>query len=302
VTTLITGAGGLLGAHLVASAAMRGRVVAVDRRPWWGDTPAESRNGDLLEPGWIEAIIAEVAPTTIVHCAAMVDVDGCEEDPGLAERLNGVLTKRVARSAPPGCLVVYISTDGLFDGTRPWSTEATLPCPRTVYGRSKLRGEWEVQLATQDHLLLRTNFFGWSSGRKRSSAEWLFQALVRAEPVTMFEDFFFTPLYVVDFVERLWALVDRRARGIVHVGGADRLSKHAFAIAMAETAGLSTRAVRRGRIADAPLVADRPHDMSLATVRPELLSGMTPPSCLAGLRRFVADRGTSLAVRLAAAP
>jgi dTDP-4-dehydrorhamnose reductase len=300
VTTLITGAGGLLGSHLVASASYRGRTVAVDRRTWWGDTPAESREGDLLEPGWIEAVIADVAPTLILHCAAMVDVDGCETDPGRADTMNGLLPRRVARAAPPNCTVVYVSTDGVFDGTRPWVSEATLPCPRTAYGRSKLRGEWEVQLATPDHLIIRTNFFGWSSGRKQSFAEWLHRALAEGAPVTMFDDFFFTPMYVVDFVERLWALVDATARGVVHVAGADRLSKYEFALELAEAAGLSTQEVRRGRIADAALLADRPRDMSLTSRRLGELTGIGSPACRDGLRRFVGDRGTPLSARFSA--
>lgn len=299
MTTLVTGAGGLLGSHVTTAASKRGRVVAVDRRPWWGTAPAESIAGDLLEPGWIEQAVAETAPSLIIHCAAMVDVDGCEADPALAEQMNGLLPRRIARAAPDGCRVVYISTDGLFDGTRPWVTEETLPCPRTAYGRSKLRGEWEVQLATNRHLIVRTNFFGWSSGRKRSSAEWLFHALAAADPVTTFDDFFFTPMYVVTFVDTLWRLIDRDANGIVHVAGAERLSKHDFAMAMAEAAGFSTAHVRRGHIADAGLAADRPRDMSLRSVRADTFRDLQPPSCADDLRRFIADRDRSLQERLA---
>lgn len=298
MTTLVTGAGGLLGSHVTTVAASRGRTIAVDRRPWWGDAAVESVAGDLLEPGWIQQVIADAAPSLIVHCAAMVDVDACEGDPALAEHINGLLPRSIAAAAPAGCKVVYISTDGLFDGQQRDATEERLPCPRTAYGRSKLRGEWEMQLATPNHLIVRTNFFGWSSGRKRTSAEWLFKALEDGQPITMFDDFFFTPMYVVDFVERLWALVDRDARGIVHVAGADRLSKHEFAIALAEAAGLSTSAVSRGRIADAALAADRPRDMSLKSVRFESLTGLAAPSCRDGLRRFAADRGSSLRHRM----
>lgn len=300
MTTLITGAGGLLGSHVTAAAARRGDVVAVDRRPWWGEAPAESAVGDLLEPGWIEDVVTRAAPSLIVHCAAMVDVDACERDPGLAERMNGLLTRRIAGAAPEGCMVVYISTDGLFDGTRPWASEETLPCPRTTYGRSKLRGEWELQLAAREYLILRTNFYGWSSGRKLSSGEWLYRALANGQEITTFDDFFFTPMYVVDFVERMWALIGRRACGIVHVAGADRLSKHDFAMALAAAAGFSTGAMRRGRIEDAGLLADRPRDMSLASRRLGELAGLKAPACRDGLRRFVADRERPLLARISA--
>ena len=297
VTTLITGAGGLLGSHLAARCARDGRVVAVDRRPWWGDTSAESIVGDLLTPGWIEQVVADAAPQVILHCAAMVDLEACERDPLQADLINATLTRRIARATPAGSLFVYISTDGLFDGRESWMTEQTLPCPRTVYGRSKIHGEWETQLATRDHLILRTNFFGWSSGRKVSSAEWLFAALERQTRITMFDDFHFTPIYVVPMVEAVCALIARGARGVVHVAGADRVTKFDFAMAMAEVAALDPSAVLRGSMRDAGLLADRPSDMSLHSGRCVDLTGHPVPSVRDGLRQFVADRHRPLSAR-----
>lgn len=297
MTTLITGAGGLLGSHLAARFSREGRVVAVDRRPWWGDTPADSVVGDLLTPGWIEQVVAETAPQVIIHCAAMVDLEACERDPQQADLVNATLTRRIARATPPGSLCVYISTDGLFDGRESWMTEQTLPCPRTVYGRSKIHGEWETQLATPDHLIVRTNFFGWSSGRKVSSAEWLFAALERQTRITMFDDFHFTPIYVVPLVETLCALIGKGARGVVHVGGADRVTKYDFAMAMAEVAALDAAAVRRGSLRDAALTADRPADMSIDSRRCAALTGRIQPSMRDGLTQFVADRHRPLSAR-----
>lgn len=298
MTTLITGAGGLLGSHVAARCAQDGHVVAVDRRPWWGDTPAESAAGDLLDPGWIEGVITRAQPNVIVHCAAMVDLEACERNPAQAEAVNAGLTRRIARSAPAGCLVVYISTDGLFDGREPWRTESSLPCPRTTYGRTKIHGEWETQLATPDHLIVRTNFFGWSSGRKTSSAEWLFGALERRDPITMFDDFHFTPIYVAHFVRALAALIARRATGIFHVAGADRVTKYDFAMAMAAAAQLDASRVQRGSMRDAMLTADRPADLSLNSDRYTALTGTPVPTVADGVRQFLADRHRPLSARV----
>lgn len=298
MSVLITGAGGLLGSHLTAAFARDTHVVAVDRRPWWGDVPAESAAGDLLEPGWIEDLLASARPELVVHCAAMVDVDACEQAPDRADLINAQLTRRIARALPAGAVLVYISTDGLFDGRQPWVDERVAPNPRTAYGRSKLHGEREVRAATDDHLILRTNFFGWSSGRKKTSAEWAFDALEQRTPVTMFDDFYFTPLYVVEFTRALRALLERRARGVVHVGGADRVTKYTFASMLAEAAGFDTSSLRRGSMRDANLLADRPADMSLASNRLTALTGLAPSSLQDGIRQFVADRQRPLSARV----
>lgn len=298
---LTTGASGLLGAHVMAAFSRRHRVVGIDRHAWWGDVPQELVEGELAEPGFIESVIGQVTPDAIVHCAAMVNVDECERDPRRAEAVNGELTRRIARAAGPQCLVVYITTDGLFRGDTPFSTEADLPCPRTAYGRSKLRGEWEVQIATANHLIVRTNFFGWSSGRKDSSAEWQYRALAERTPITAFDDFFFTPIYVADFVERLGMLIDGRHRGLFHLCGRDRLSKYDFIMALAASAGFPTDAVRRGSIGDAHLLADRPRDMSLSSERFRRATGAQVPGYSDGVMRFLRDRRVPLSERFGVA-
>jgi dTDP-4-dehydrorhamnose reductase len=211
--------------------------------------------------------------------------------------MNAALTKDLARGVPLGCRIVYITTDGVFDGTVPFRVESDLPCPRTVYGRSKLHGEWDVQLSGRPHLIVRTNFYGWSSGVKSSAAEWLWRQLESKQPVTLFDDFYFTPLYVMDLVERIVSLVNANAEGIVHVVGAERVSKLGFGQALAAVAGLSTSEVKAGSIETAALLAPRPRDMSLRSNRIDALIGMSPPALETGLRRFVADRHLSLEAR-----
>ena len=245
---LITGACGLLGAHLVAMLSRRYDVVGVDRHPWWGDEPQAVRLGDLEAPQFLRDTVEATAPSILIHCAALANVDACEQDPAQAYTRNATLTRQLVRAVPASCLVVYLSTDGVFQGDTPFAREEDAPCPRTVYGRSKLQGEREVALATRNHLIVRTNFYGWSSGRKRTAGEWLYHALEAQQPVTLFTDFFFTPIYVVDFVERLIHLLEHPYRGLIHVAGRDRLSKHLFGMLMAEAGGFSTEAVRPGSL------------------------------------------------------
>ena len=196
---------------------------------------------------------------------------------------------------------MYVTTDGIFPGDTPMCSETVLPCPRTVYGRSKLHGEWETQLATPNHLIVRTNFYGWSAGVKSTSAEWLYDALARGEPITLFDDFWFTPIYVADLVQRLLALIDAGHTGIFNIVGSERVSKHDFGMRLAAAAGFGTASVRRGSIAGAPLIAPRPRDMSLSSAKLAAATGRPAPDCGAGLKRFIADRSRPLEERFAAA-
>jgi dTDP-4-dehydrorhamnose reductase len=272
-------------------------VLGVDRHPWWGDQPAPTLTGELDDPAVIERALGAVPPDVLIHCAGMVDVDACEKNPVKAFESNAELTQRLVRLVPPHCLFVYISTDSLFADDTPFATEATRPRPQTAYAESKWRGELAVQSTTSNHLILRTNFYGWSSGRKFTSAEWMHRALSDCEPVTFFDDLYSTPIYVVDLVERLRVLIQSGHRGIFHLGGRDRVSKYRFGELMAQVAHLPFEHVRKGSLRKAPLVARRPHEMSLNSGRFEQCTGLAVPDCLTGLRHFVANRGIPLSQR-----
>jgi dTDP-4-dehydrorhamnose reductase len=298
---LVTGACGLLGAHVMTAFSARHQVVGIDRHAWWGAESVEIVHGDLQSAEFRARTLDAVRPDVLVHCAAATNVEWCEQQPAEAYALNASVTRALAELAGPRCLFVYVSTDSVFDGRAALRTETDAPCPPTVYGRSKLHGEWEVQLAAPAHLILRTNFFGWSSGRKRTFGEWLYRSLQQHEPVTLFTDVFFTPVYVVDLAESVLTLVERGHRGLVHAVGADRLSKFEFGMRLAALAGFDVASVRAGSIDTATLSAPRPKDMSLSSARFAAALGRAASAVDDGLSRFIADAERPLGARVAPA-
>jgi len=296
---LITGACGLLGAHLTAALSRGYRVTGVDRHPWWGDQPVELLIRELSAPGVVPDLIRSITPEMLIHCAAMVDVEACERQPELAFACNAGLTRTLVRSVGPDCLFVYISTDSLFHGTAPFVTEAEAPSPKTAYARSKFQGEQEVAQATPNHLIVRTNVYGWSSSRKETSAEWLYRCLHSDERIRLFTDIFFTPIYVVDVVERLSRLLESGFRGLIHLAGRDRVSKYEFGSLLAAAAGFRMQHVQRASVDRSGLTALRPKEMSLSSQRFQSVTGLDLPGCLEGLQRFLVDRERPLNARVA---
>ena len=297
MNVLITGACGLLGAHLSMQMSQRHRVAGIDRHPWWGDKTVEVLQGDLQEVALIDTAIARFSPDVLVHCAALVDVDACERAPGTAFEINAGVTYNLVARIPPHCLFVYISSDAVFSGDSQRWTEDQIPEPSNAYSRSKLQGELETRKAAQ-HLIVRTNFYGWSSGRKKTSAEWLYNALANRDSITLFDDFFFTPIYVADLTRYLTSLVDRSCQGLLHVAGRDRVSKYEFGEKMAMQMAVPVDNIVPGRLADAGFHAKRSPDISLSTARAEQLWGFVPPACDEGIARFLSDHGRPLSERL----
>lgn len=153
---LLTGATGQVGWELRRTLAPLGRVVA----------PARAEL-DLTEPGRIDRAFRDVAPAAVVNCAAHTDVEGAERDPAAARRLNAeVPAALAAAAASSGALMVHLSTDYVFDGSKgtPYA-ENDPPSPLNEYGRSKLEGERAVAAAGGPHLVVRTSWVYGLRGR-----------------------------------------------------------------------------------------------------------------------------------------
>lgn len=296
MNVLITGVSGLLGAHIAAGFAKEHHVIGVDRNAWWGDSPITFLQGELNNVPLRTQAITSTAPDVLIHCAGAVDVDACERDPDWAHQVNVNLTRSLVAETPTDCLFVYISTDSVFCGDKAFWSEQDAPAPCNVYAATKLDGEREVA-QLHNHLIVRTNFYGWSSGRKKTSAEWLYGALASGDSITLFDDFFFTPIYLPHLVRFLRASIDHRTRGLLHMAGRDRISKYEFGQTMAKLMSVSMKNVRRGSIEDAHFAATRSKDISLNTDRVQKLLGCEMPACEEGLQLFLADRGKPLSQR-----
>lgn len=87
--------------------------------------------------------LAQYDIDVIVNAAAYTNVDGAEDDAGMAERVNVYGPKVLAIEAEKcGAELIHISTDYVFDGEgfMPY-TEDDRTRPVTVYGITKLKGE-----------------------------------------------------------------------------------------------------------------------------------------------------------------
>ena len=134
---LVTGAGGQVGAELVAAfgADEHHEVIGLDHAAV-----------DVADRGAVLGAVTSTRPDVVIHPAAWTAVDACEGDVDRAFLVNALGTRHVAEGARRvGAPVVYVSTDYVFDGTKdgPY-LEWDEPSPRSVYGASKLAGEREL--------------------------------------------------------------------------------------------------------------------------------------------------------------
>ncbi|KAG9028022.1 hypothetical protein FRB95_006977 [Tulasnella sp. JGI-2019a] len=105
---------------------------------------------NLLDAHATENVIASFKPDWVIHCAAERRPDVASQNPELAQKLNAEVPKTLADlSYKYNFILVYISTDYVFDGTSPpYEVDAT-PNPVNFYGKTKREGEIAI-LKTQN--------------------------------------------------------------------------------------------------------------------------------------------------------
>lgn len=267
---VIVGKRGRLGAALAREFASGYEVIALGREDLNLSAPVA---GQLALPEF----------ETMLNCAAATSVDWCEQNPGLAQRLNGEAAGELAEfCARRRARLVHVSTDYVFDGKSPAPlTEENAPDPVNRYGRSKRLGELAVLTASPDHLVVRVS---WVFGPDRPS--FIDQLIARAQSeaaVAAVADKWSAPSYTLDIAQWLHPILpERSVNGILHLCNAGRCSWKEWgevALAAARRLGIPIRTTEVASLTLAEMKqfkALRPVHTVMATKKFQTLAGVQP--------------------------
>ena len=228
--------------------------------------------------------IEQVSPNLIIHCAALTNIDICEDDPDQAYRQNVLTSRNIAQLAKQTrAFLIHISTDAVFDGKRGNYSEADKPNPISVYGKTKLQAEHEVLSTYPSSCVVRTNIYGWNKRDKFSLAEWMLNKLENNDELPAFKDIIYSPILVNDLIVHLFALYDKKFSGTIHLAGGQSCSKLDFANVLAEIFALDKSLIKATSIDDLNLRAPRGKNISLDVSRAQELLNTPLPNVKEGL-------------------
>ncbi len=186
---VVTGAAGHLGAAIVQEFSRSHDVAALTH----GDL-------DITDAAAASRVLAAAHPDLVINCAAYNDVDGAEDEPVAAFQINAFGVQALARAAADsGAVFVHFSTDFVFDGRadRPY-TEEDRPNPLSVYGASKLVGDWLAREAPRHYVLRVESVFGGptaGTSAKSGSVGTLLDAIEAGREVPVFTDRVVSPTH-----------------------------------------------------------------------------------------------------------
>jgi dTDP-4-dehydrorhamnose reductase len=290
VRVLVVGATGLIGSHLVRAFGRRGWEVV-------GTTTGVGRPGvrqlDLLDGSATRSALREIAPDVVVCAAANPYVDLCEREPAVTRALNVDATLRLGvESDAVGARFVFLSSDYVFDGESPPYDEGAKPAPLNVYGQQK-RDVETAMAALPGHLLCRTSGVFGTESRRKNFVWQVVDRLRRGEDVQAATDQRLAPTSARVLASAIGFLLSSEASGLFHVAGDESPTRAEFARLIARTFALDEGRVRGTSTAELGLVAKRPRDSTLRSIRLTRVGARPNATDLASELRDLREREAS---------
>ena len=199
---------------------------------------------DVTEINNVRQVIKDC--DVVVNCAAYTAVDQAEKEPELAFKINETGPRNLAIACRGiGAKLVHFSTDYVFDGNSnsPYS-ESHEPNPKSVYGKSKLAGEYAVQEELpNNHYIIRT---AWLYGKNGNHFGKTILNLAKTKDfLNVVTDQLGQPTWTQNLAELVVKIVDSNIdSGIYHGTSSGQVSWFEFAQRIFDLAGLDVSRIQ----------------------------------------------------------
>jgi dTDP-4-dehydrorhamnose reductase len=190
---------------------------------------------DFCSTDSITQCINSTQPDCIINAAAYTAVDKAEQGQELAYRINHQAVIEIAEQCQQNKIsLIHISTDFIFNGQnfKPYKPN-DMPDPKSVYGKSKLKGEQAVHKILGDAaLIIRTAWLYSSHGNNFVKS---MLTLMREKPnLNVIDEQIGTPTWANGLAQTIWNSLANNLQGIFHWTDAGVASWYDFAMAIQE--------------------------------------------------------------------
>lgn len=286
---LITGISGLLGGNLAY--AYRDKY---DITGWYNSHKVlipgvDSYRVDITDEQSVKDFLSGYRPDIILHCASLTNVDYCENNKEETRKVNVEGTENIASACEnKDTKLVYISTDAVYEGKKGGYAEDDHASPCNYYGLTKYEAEYCIK-EQKNHIIARTNIFGWNIQNKQNLAEWVLYNLQRGCNINGFDDAIFSSIYTLEFAGIMDMMLNKNLTGTFNLASRTSMSKYKFATLIAEIFNKDKSLIKPVSIDDHPFSAKRGKDLSLNTRKLSNAMGRDMPSVEECVNLFFKD-------------
>lgn len=290
---LVTGANGLLGQHLVNLLLQQGYYVTAtgkgeSRLPFAGSDHFRYYAADITEDSLVQEIFEKEMPHTVVHTAAITQVDECQLHQENCEAVNVRATAQLLLSAEAcSSHFIYVSTDFVFDGEKGDYAEEDAPNPVSWYGFTKVQAEAITSTSEIPFAIVRTClvYGNTITGSRSNIISWVKKSLEEGKSIKVVNDQWRTPTYVEDLAKAVLLIIAKQATGTWHISGSDVLTPYEIALQTAAYCKLNASLIEKADAGNFSQPGRRPPKTNFDISKARQQLGFEPISFAEGLRR-----------------
>lgn len=228
---------------------------------------------DVSNTKRIVAAVDKIKPDIIIHAASIGSVDYCQANKKEAWQTNVVGTRNIIRAAKSAkAVLIFLSTNAVYDGTKPPYGEKSQANPVDYYGKTKVISESDVTASGINWVIVRLmTMYGWHDKNQRPNpVTWVIRELKQKKKIHVVDDIYNNHLYVgqaVDCIMRIITL--RKWNERYNIAGKDCVTRYQMALDVADVFSLDRNLIRPVPSDFFTTIAPRPKNTCFATAKME---------------------------------
>ncbi len=287
---LITGSNGMLGKDLVSVFSSDFEVYGLNRKI---DEILGSKNSiicDMTSKADFVKALLQINFDLIVHTAALVDIEFCEKNPVKCKEANFEVVKNIVDAAHSNTYIIFISTDSVFDDNIFFPSEDSLKNPLNCYAKTKSLAEDYIINNHKNHMIVRTNMYGFHKNWRGSLVEWAISKLESGNSFGGYTDVHFNPLYTKQLSKAIFDLIEKDYYGVIHLGSSESITKYDFLVMALSELGFDSRMIYKTKLENEN-AAPRPKHTSLGIKKSKDILTSFDFSLVSGIMQLKEDLG-----------
>ncbi len=242
---LIIGASGFLGKKLHEKLSKKFNI--------YGTTHLSAKKNqeflylDITNKESLYGIINKINPQIIIHTAALVNADFCEQNKEQAYDVNVKGTQNIIEVCKEcGIKLIFFSTDYVYDGDNPPYAEDSIKKPVNYYGETKLECERLIKEHLKDYLILRpTILYGFNNEEDKETFVTKILSKLREQKEIFADDYLIKyPLIIDDVADVVKTFIEKDVTGDFNLGTEKAFTRYQWAIEIAEVFGLNKSLIK----------------------------------------------------------
>ncbi|WP_416666414.1 SDR family oxidoreductase [Egbenema bharatensis] len=260
---LITGASGFLGWHLCQIAQAEWDVYGI-----YSSHEVEIPNTTLLKLNLtnfdqLKSVFQTLQPDAVIHTAAMSQPNECQNHPERSHLINVIASWNLAGlCADLNLPFGFTSSELVFDGNNPPYRESDPVCPINLYGEQKAAAELGILARHPEAVVCRMPLMFGAVPHAQSFIQPFIERIRTGQVLNLFTDEIRTPVSGTSAAAGILLALEK-ARGLIHLGGCDRLSRYEMGLMLVDILQITNANLNPCKQADVPMAAPRAKDVSM---------------------------------------